>query len=279
MKRHSASEGSATTRNRSEFSAFTLIELLVVIAIIAILAGMLLPALSKAKSKSHSAVCLANTKQLQLCWQLYADDFNDNMVLNWIGSSNAWIDGTGASLAYDLPGATNVQTVRRGLLFQYNSSEGIYVCPGQKQIYATSRGRALPLKPARSFSISGQMCGGDGSGNPIILGGNPANRPAYKKVTQIDRPSPSKAFVFIDESHFTIDDGYFAVKVRDDQWQNYPAVRHGNSAALSFADGHSEVWRWLEATTPQLSNPSGFTSTFKGNRDLQRLRDAYITDF
>ena len=213
--------------------AFTLIELLVVIAIIAILAGLLLPALARAKAKALSIACLSNTKQLTLAWILYSGDFNDSLVPNHLADTNAWILGDVDAP----PGDTNILNITNGKLYKYNTSLGIYVCPADDY----KRGGKIKVKRVRSFSMSGQM-------NSDVDWVNP-RYPVRKKYSDIIDPAPSQALVFIDESSKTLEDGYFAIQVDNRIWQNDPSDRHNRGANLAFADGHSEIFKWVEPMT------------------------------
>ena len=249
----------------SNHFAFTLIELLVVIAIIAILAGLLLPAISRAKGKATGIACLNNLKQLQMCWQMYVDDNHGLVPPNrsvwngvWRSSPDSWIGSSSA------PNDTNFLPIAEGLLFKYdyNRSVALYHCPAD---HSTVVGHPT-VQRTRSYSMNGN------------LGGR--TNEVQNTVQRADAIlAPAKLFVFVDEADDSIDDAHFLVwPYPDTRWVNLPAGRHGQLGVLSFADGHAEKWAWQ---WPKMFSPKTsywrMAENLKDLNDLRRLQTAILT--
>ncbi len=233
-------------RSSSKQSAFTLIELLVVIAIIAILAGMLLPALSKAKSKAQGITCMNNLRQLMFAWRYYADD-SEGWLVSSGGTVNkrpSWIEG---SLDYTSKRDNWDVTmhIQKSPLWEYTgSSKEIFKCPSDK---ATVRVNGEVRPRVRSNSMSQAFDNGGWLPNSTY-------RTFAKESDMID-PGPSMTWILIDEHPGSINDAAFAVQIQHPHTMSqariidFPASYHNGACGFSFADGHAEIKKWVDNRT------------------------------
>lgn len=252
---------------KSGREGFTIVELLVVIALIAVLASILLPALSKARTRAQAIFSLNNTRQLSQAWLLYADDHDGKFAYNLGGSAarptisqvpkttRNWVNNV---MTWDLDSDnTNTATITEASLGNYASrAVNIYRCPSDGALSSVQLNAGWKAR-VRSYSMNAMI----GDAGDLSRTGYNENNPKYAQAfTASGIAEPTEIFVFIDEHPDSINDGYFlnrSDKPGVKQWNDLPASHHNGAAAISFVDGHSELHLWVNKSTIRPERPSG----------------------
>jgi len=235
--------------------AFTLIELLAVIAIIAILAALLLPALSGTEARARRAGCLNNLKQLSLSAHMYSADSDGRLAENLPlpeATTNQWVLGN-MKLSAD---ATNQTLIRQGKFFPYASQVPVYRCPADP-----SRTNGLPRVRSHAMNcwMGSRYMETRAQANPFRT---------FVRESELAAAGPARLWLVIDEHEVSIDGSWFLVTMDDSRpFASLPATRHQRGYGLAFADGHAEVYRLRDPSTPPI--PGSFSPK---NSDWQALK-------